>query len=89
MTTTSEARHWDDTRFAKAIESLRDIRKFMATAEGAAFYEQLEVWLAPPMCAWAAERGHRIEPQEVVNLTLCALGGKDGVHEKRDRKSVV
>lgn len=88
MTTTSEAKHWDDARFARAVDALSDVRKFMATAEGLAFYEQLQVWIAPPMCAWAAERGHRLEAVEVVNLILVVLGGKDGVHEKRRQKVI-
>lgn len=78
---TMQVEMFDTDRQRLALMALHDDHvKFLRTAEGAAFLEQLEAFFAPAATAAAQSWGYPIEREEVVNMILARL-----LDQKRQR----
>lgn len=60
-------------RQREAMVALAADPRFLSTAEGAAFLEQLSVKFAPVLMKYASEAGFRMERDEIVNLIVTNL----------------
>lgn len=74
----SRVERFERSRQRQALTELSMSIEFLATAEGAAFLEQIEVFFAPAVVAAARRQGYALDRGDVIGGTIDLLTADDG-----------